>query len=68
MKYLFYFHRHHGDIIVEFFGLDELAQAMVDPFDDLLGGKWALSFRADSSRDNSNRWFFEFMASVIPSE
>jgi hypothetical protein len=28
--------------------------------------KWALSFRADFSRDKSNRLFLEFIASVIP--
>jgi hypothetical protein len=36
---LFYFYGHHGDVIMEFFGLDELVQAQVDAFDDFVGGK-----------------------------
>jgi hypothetical protein len=36
---LFYFYGYHGDVIMEFFGLDELVQAQVDAFDDFVGGK-----------------------------
>jgi len=36
---LFYFYGHPGDVIMEFFGLDELVEAQVDAFDDFIGGK-----------------------------
>ncbi len=42
---LFYFYGHHRDIVMRFFGLDELIQPQVDAFDDLFGGKMRTFFQ-----------------------